>query len=72
MYKLKNSGDRIPPWLTPLETFNLGDNVEPHLTQACCSQYHVTINRTNIGDIPLSIIFLNSVQWFTLSKALEA
>ena len=62
----------MPPCLTPFVTTKLSDTADPHRTHAFWVVYHSMRILTKIKGIPLSISFLKSNQWFTLSNAVDA
>ena len=59
---LNNTGDKIPPCVTPLPTWNEEDNVLPHLTFISCFVYQNINNLTTNKGTFLSINLVNNNQ----------
>ena len=72
IYTENSAGESIPPCLTPLEILKNEDLILPHCIQSSCVRYQKHKTRTMIIGTSLKINFLNIVQWFILSKALDA
>ena len=72
IYTENSFGKSIPPCLTPLEILKNEDLILLHCIQSSCVRYQKHKTRTMMIGTSLKINFLNIVQWFILSKALDA
>jgi len=69
-YKLNKQCDNTQPWRTPFPIWNQSVVPCPVLTVASWPAYRFLKRQVRWSGIPISLIFFNSLLWFTQSKAL--
>ena len=72
IYRENSFGESIPPCLTPLEILKNDGLILSYCIQSSCVRHQRHKTRTMMIGTSLKLNFLNIVQWFILSKALDA